>query len=262
MLLPEALACLPDGEHVLACAPARLKAEVNGALIHGLVELLHALERLFPALGRADGFLAVVHPVARDDGLLALNFLLLELIGAQARLKPLLPLGDVAGVVAAVLLALAHQNLHHAGADVIKEIPVVGDDQHTAPVGGEIRLQPRQRLHIQMVGRLVEQQQVGLLQQQARQTQACLFAAAEGIDALLILRGLEAQAVEHTADHALPRIAARFLEALRQPVILGGELGKAGGILVRLLHLKLQRAQAFLHFKDRLIHLLELRPDA
>ena len=262
MLFAEGFADLMDHQHVLAGAPARLKPESDGAFVHRLFQLLHALQRLFPAFRRADGLLTVEHPVARDDRLLALDLLLLELVGADARFKALLALGDVAGVVAVVLLGGAHQDLHHAGTDMVEKVTVVRDDQHAAAVGGQIVFKPGERLHVQVVGRLIQQQQIGLLQQQPRQAQTRLLTAGEGIDVLIILAGLEAQAVEHAGNHALPGVAVRVFKPARQLVVVGREAAELRGIGVRVLHLVFQLAQPLFHLKDRLVYLFKLRPDA
>ena len=58
----------------------------------------------------------------------------------------------------------------------------MGDGQHGAGVGLEVALQPVHRLGVQVVGRLVEQQQVGLLQQQLAQRDPAPLAAGEHVD--------------------------------------------------------------------------------
>ena len=260
MLALKALGQVRQGEHVLAGAPARAEAEADGALVHRLFQLLHALQRLFAALGGADGLLAVEHAVARDDRLLALDLLLLQLVGLHARLEPLLALAHVARVVAVILLDRAHEQLRHAGADVVHEVAVVRDDEDGAAIALQIALQPLGRLQVQVVGRLVEQQQVRTLQEQARQAQARALAAAERIGRLVVLRAGEAQARQHAGDGALPAVAVRLLKGGGQPVVLAREPVKRGRVVVRVGHLVLERAQALLHAKDRLKDLLQLAP--
>ena len=51
------------------------------------------------------------------------------------------------------------------------------DGQHRAGVGAQELLQPQHRLGVQVVGGLVEQQQVGRLQQQLAQRHATALAA-------------------------------------------------------------------------------------
>jgi len=47
----------------------------------------------------------------------------------------------------------------------IEDLAVVADDDESAPPALQIRLEPQRRLEVEMVGRLVEQQQVGLGEQ-------------------------------------------------------------------------------------------------
>ena len=204
MLFAERFAHLGQLKHILAGAPARLKGKTDGALIHGLFQLFHTVERLFAAFRRADGFFAVEHAVAGDDRLLALDFLLLDFIGAHAGFKALLTLRDIPGVVSVILFGRPHQDFHNARADVIQKIAVMGNHQHAALVNGQIVFKPLQGLHVEVVGRFIQQEQIRLLQQQARQTKARLFAAAERIHTLIVLRGLKPEAVEHAGNHALP----------------------------------------------------------
>ena len=53
----------------------------------------------------------------------------------------------------------------------------MGDEDDAAGIGFQIALQPGGRLGVEMVGRLVEQQHVGLGEQQLAQRDAALFAA-------------------------------------------------------------------------------------
>ena len=89
---------------------------------------------------------------------------------------------NVSGVIAPVRLdpALAHlpDDVHHP----IQEVAIVADNQHRAiPVAQRV-LQPFNRLHVQMVRRFVQDQQVGLLEQKARQENARLLPAAQVAD--------------------------------------------------------------------------------
>src|SRR6185312_2711854 len=59
--------------------------------------------------------------------------------------------------------------LEDPGGHVVQEVPVVGDGDDGAGVLGQVLLQPLHALRVQVVGRLVEQQQVGRLEQQLAQ---------------------------------------------------------------------------------------------
>lgn len=73
--------------------------------------------------------------------------------------------------------------LHHG----IQEITVMGDCQNRAIIALEELLQPLDSLHVQMVGRLIEQQDVGTAQQQLGQPYLGLLSAGEGGEAAVVL---------------------------------------------------------------------------
>ena len=70
----------------------------------------------------------------------------------------------------------------------------MADHDHGAWIALEPGFQPDQRVEVQVVGRLVEQQQVGRAHQRARQLQSHAPAAGETVDRLAKLRGTEAKA--------------------------------------------------------------------
>jgi hypothetical protein len=72
----------------------------------------------------------------------------------------------VGGVPSLVLHDLARVDLPGAGADGVQEPPVVGHGDEGAAAGGQMAGQPVDRLDVEMVGRLVEDQQVDLRDQQ------------------------------------------------------------------------------------------------
>ena len=63
--------------------------------------------------------------------------------------------------------------------EVLHERAVVADEDDRALVGTQEPLEPRDRLEVEMVGRLVEQQHVGLAKQQLREREPHLPAARE-----------------------------------------------------------------------------------
>ena len=66
-------------------------------------------------------------------------------------------------IVALVGNAVAAIELEDPAGDVVEEVAVVGDDDHGARIVAQMLLQPGDALGVEMVGRLVEQQDVGLL---------------------------------------------------------------------------------------------------
>ena len=141
------------------------------------------------------------------------------LLGVEAGLLLLEP----ARVVALERVALAAVELEDPAGHVVEEVAVVGDGDDGAVVVAQGALEPRDRLGVEVVGGLVEQQQVGLRQQQAAQRHAALLAAGEGGDLGVARR--EAQGVHGDLDLAVEVVGAGGLD-------LGLELGLLGADLV------------------------------
>ena len=76
---------------------------------------------------------------------------------------------QVGRVVALVGVRPAAVELEDPLRHVVEEVPVVGHGQDGALVGGEVALEPLHALGVEVVGRLVEQEQVGLAQQELAQ---------------------------------------------------------------------------------------------
>ena len=62
---------------------------------------------------------------------------------------------------------------------VVQEVPVVGHGQDGAVVGGKVLFEPQHALGVQVVGGLIEKQQVRLLQQQLAQRNAAALTTGE-----------------------------------------------------------------------------------
>ena len=107
--------------------------------------------------------------------------------------------GEEAGVLAQEVLPAAGGLDHVAatvqgdgrGGQAVDEIAVVRHQDQGAVVGFEQFLQLLQRVHVEVVGRLVEDQEIGGLGQRPRQQQAVALAARQGGDGLLQLGFLE-----------------------------------------------------------------------
>jgi hypothetical protein len=78
----------------------------------------------------------------------------------------------VGGVAALVLVHVAAGDLPGARAHRVEEPAVVGHHDERPAAGGEVAGQPVDALHVEVVRRLVEQQQVGVVEQRAGQCQA------------------------------------------------------------------------------------------
>ena len=86
---------------------------------------------------------------------------------------------QVLAVVYLIIIDAAHRDLDGAGGDVVYEGPVVTDYDHRLSSLDQEVFQPLDRLDVEVVGRLVEQQYVGLFQKQLGQLDAHAPTAAE-----------------------------------------------------------------------------------
>jgi len=86
-------------------------------------------------------------------------------------------------------------------------------DQHDGGVERlQMRLQPLERLDVEVVGRLVEQQQVGVAGQRAGQRSAGELAARERLQRAVQVLVAEPEAVQRRVDRLAPVVAAGVLE--------------------------------------------------
>src|SRR5690606_11744072 len=98
----------------------------------------------------------------------ALTRLLLLLLDREALLLLLEP----GAVVALPRDAVAAVELEDPAGGVVEEVAVVRDRDDRAGIFRQIALEPRDRLGVEMVGRLVEQQHVGARQQEPAERDA------------------------------------------------------------------------------------------
>ena len=98
--------------------------------------------------------------------------------------------------------------------DGVEEVAVVRDQDHGVRIAAQVLLEPVAGLEVEVVGRLVEQQQPRLAQQQLGQRQAHLPAAREMLGRQLEVRRREAEAAQDGRDAELDRVAVADPEAL------------------------------------------------
>ena len=160
----------------------------------GVLDLLHPVEELLLAPGLAG--LPRLRPVLLDKALELRPALGVRLGLAGELLFAGLFLLYVLTVVAGVAGEPAAFELQDRARYGVEEVAVVGDDEHGGLRALDEVLQPLDGLEVEVVGRLVEQDEVGLLEQETGQGYAALLPARERPDgALPVLRG-EAQAEE------------------------------------------------------------------
>ncbi len=171
----------------------------------------------------------------------------------QARLLLLEP----ARVVALVGDPLAAVELEDPAGDVVEEVTVVRDRDDRALVLGQVLLEPRDRLGVEVVGRLVQQQQVGRAQQQATQRDAPALAAGELAHVGVGRR--QAQRVHRMFELRVevPRVG-RFDLRLQRAELLGDVLGVVRRQLVEAVEQRLRLGDAVLDVARDVLALVEL----
>ena len=108
---------------------------------------------------------------------------LVLLVGLEVALEPV-PVGGV------LLGALVGEDVRR---DAVEEPPVVGDDHGAAGELEQRVLERAERLDVEVVGRLVEQQQVAALLEREREVEAVALTTGEHAGLLLLVRALEAE---------------------------------------------------------------------
>ena len=141
---------------------------------------------------------------------------------------------------------------------MIHEVAVMADEQHRAPVGVQVVLQPGDGLQVKMVGRLVQQEQIRLGQQHPAQAQPGALAAGEQRGQLPLLLLAEAQARQHPLHRGTPAVAVGPLEVPRQLIVLAAQAAQERLVVAHVSHLLFQGAQLPLHFHHRLKDALQL----
>ena len=127
---------------------------------------------------------------------------------------------------------------------------VVRHENHGVRIGGEVFLEPVPRVQVEMVRRLVEQQQRGAPEQQLGQRQPHLPSARERVGGLRELRVGEAEPAQHGGDFQIDAVAVFDAEAIlqravafEQRVVVGRRHGAVAETLLDAVHLGLHRQQ-------------------
>ncbi|EFK95644.1 conserved hypothetical protein, partial [sediment metagenome] len=173
-------------------------------VVVALAQALHLHHLVAQPLGERDADLGAALPallVLADQGVEGLDArLALGLLGARGGADPLqllaqrplarrlrllltrqarLLLVQPARVVALEGETAAVVELQDPGRDVVEEVAVVGHQHDGAVVLLQVVLEPGHRLGVEVIGRLVEQQQVRSLEQQPAEGHAALLASGE-----------------------------------------------------------------------------------
>ncbi len=86
------------------------------------------------------------------------------------------------GVISLVWYALSTIEFEYPARDIVEEIPVVGNGNDRALVFLQMHFEPGDRLGVEVVCGLIEQQSVRFLQQQTAECNAALLTARQALD--------------------------------------------------------------------------------
>lgn len=108
--------------------------------------------------------------------------------------------------------ALPAVELEDPARDVVEEVAIVRDRDDRALVAGQVLLEPAHALGIEVVGGFVEQQHVGLLQEQARERDAAALTTRDLIERLVRRRA--AQGFHRHLELVVDRPGVELVQAL------------------------------------------------
>jgi hypothetical protein len=174
---------------------------------------------------------------AVDERLQMMNALLLvPLIGLQ--LSPALRLlFQVTVVIARIEISAAIPDLQDSLDRDVQEITVVRDEHKREGIAVQVLLQPIAGFKVQMVGRLVEQQDIRLGQKELGQSDAHLPSAREFFHTPGQILTRKAQSIEHLGHLGFQRVALVLLEFRLDPMIAVGNFFVLATVGIELRHL-------------------------
>ncbi len=109
--------------------------------------------------------------------------------------------------------------MQHAGDGLVEQLQVVRDEQHGTLVAAQVVHQPEGGWAVEVVGRLVQQQQIVRGEERAREGEPRLLAARERGDGALQLDIVQREALKQLGHLVFGGVASRALEAFLQLAI-------------------------------------------
>ena len=194
-------------------------------------DLLHPLERLDAALRllRLGGFGAE----AVDERLQVRDLPLLLHVRRLLQRELLRALALELRIVAGVGLELPRVEMDDAADHAVEEIAVVGDEEQRSGITREPVLEPQHCVEVEVIGRLVEEQEVRAAHQRLREVEPHPPAAGESRDRIPMARRREAEAGQEHCRAGTRRIAADLVVAVmevRERFALAGRIGARCGL--------------------------------
>ena len=141
-------------------------------------------------------------------------------------LQRLRALAAVGAVLHVVELAAAALELEHPGRDALEEPAIVRDEQHRAVEAVQLLLEPLERAEVEVVRRLVEQQQVRVRRERTRERGPGQLAARERLERTLELLVGEPEPAQDRPEARTPGVAAGGLELTLGRVVLRQRRGR------------------------------------
>jgi hypothetical protein len=172
---------------------------------------------------------------------------LLALVLALFLLEPLGLLLEIARIIALVDVVAAAIELEHPVDDIVEEVAIVGDEDDVARIVDQMLLQPGDALGVEVVGRLVEQQDVGLFEQQLGQRDAALLAAGQIVDRAVARRA--AQRIHRDLELVVEAPAVDRVDLLLKLAHLRHQRVEVG-VLGRIAHDRRDLVEAVHHVGD------------
>ena len=198
-------------QHQQRVAGARrlLEAEAEGIVDLGGSHQRHSFQRLDPALRGAGlgGLRAEAVDEALHMGHGALLLFVGRLLPRQTRRALVLEIA----VATPVLMQLPVLDVQHLINHGVEKIAVVRDQQQGAAIGLQPVFQPQHRFEIEVIGRFVEQQQVGRTHQCPGETEAHAPAAGKRGGRSLLIGGAKAEPGQQCRRTGVGGVAVHLL---------------------------------------------------
>ena len=216
-----------DG-HLGAGARCRWEAEARaGHAFDRRLDAIDLVELLLSALGL--GAAGGTGPEAIDVGLLGRDLLLLAFKGGLGGLPFHRLLFEMGGVVAQIAAGNAAFRGDDLVADAVEEGAVVTDDHQSCRLLQQVALQPLDGLDVEVVGRFVEQQQIGILEQDLAEGDPHLPAAGVVADLAFSRLRAEADRWQQLVDARVELVAVqRFKATLQTAQVLDQSIEMVG----------------------------------
>jgi hypothetical protein len=161
----------------------------------GLVQYFDLIQHFYTAFCPADGFLTVKGTQLLDNFLLVFDLLLLFHVCMVFCCAEHFLLSGIGRIVAGKNGGFRIIELNHLICDPVQKITVMGHDDHCSFIVEQIRFQPGDGGHVQMVRRLIQNDQVRFQQQKLTQCHTGFLAAGKSGDRTLEVRLLESQSL-------------------------------------------------------------------